>query len=396
MVSCEKRSYEYIKMKKKVLFFVESLSGGGAEKVLAVLLKYLNYEKYNITLVSLVDTGIYLEDVKKNNILYRSILGRDNRKGLFKFKYKLFYKLIYKILSPQVVYKYFLQNNFDIEIAFLEGYCTKILSNSTNKKAIKIAWVHTDLLNNNWTIKQGIYTDIKEEKKAYSKFEHVICVSDSVKNIMVNYYRLSNCVRIYNPIDQKDIMCKSKCSIDFHLNSNAFNIISVGRLVPEKGFDRLIAVFGKIRNEIDKEICLYILGEGSEFQSLTNLIIQYNLEKNVKLLGFKENPYAYIGKMDLFVCSSRSEGYSLVIAESMVLGIPIVSTNCSGPNELLNYNEYGLLCDNSELGLRDAIKKMIFDDDVYHKYKLLSAERGRLFVIDKIINKVETILDSSK
>ena len=80
---------------------------------------------------------------------------------------------------------------------------------------------------------------------------------------------------------------------------------------------------------------------------LEELINKYRLS-NIKLLGFKENPYKYIKQVDLFVCSSKNEGFSLVIAEAMILGLPVSSRNRSGPNELLNFGEYGYIVENNE------------------------------------------------
>lgn len=136
-------------MKKlKLLFLIESLSGGGAEKVLSVLLKHLDKTKFDITLCTIVDTGIYAEEVKKY-VKYTSVLGNLQKKNLLgKIVYKILYLFIYRILPSQLIYTLFIPKKNDIEIAFVEGFCTKILSHSTNKKAQKIAWAHTDLINN--------------------------------------------------------------------------------------------------------------------------------------------------------------------------------------------------------------------------------------------------------
>ena len=129
----------------KLLFLIESLSGGGAEKVLSVLLKHIDKTKFDITLCTIVDTGVYTEEVRKY-VKYTSVLGNPCKKSLLgKILYKILYLFIYRILPCQLIYSLFIPKGNDIEIAFVEGFCTKILSYSTNKKAKKIAWVHTDL-----------------------------------------------------------------------------------------------------------------------------------------------------------------------------------------------------------------------------------------------------------
>ena len=107
--------------------------------------------------------------------------------------------------------------------------------------------------------------------------------------------------------------------------------------------------------------------------------------------GYVSNPYPILGKMNLFVCSSRSEGYSLALAEALVLGVPAVSTNCSGPNELLDGNRYGVLC-NSYEELEAAIRKAATDSVYYNELKEKAIKRKMFFNINNTINEIEEIL----
>ena len=104
---------------------------------------------------------------------------------------------------------------------------------------------------------------------------------------------------------------------------------------------------------------MWILGEGSMHAKLENLIHINHLENMVTLLGFQRNPYPWIAGSDAFVCTSRAEGFSLVIAEAMVLKTPVFSVDCSGPNELLDYGKYGILVENTEEQLTDMLRKLI-------------------------------------
>ena len=126
-----------------LLFLIESLSGGGAEKVLTTLLQYLDSNKFDVTLCCIVDCGKYVNDVKPY-VHYTSILPNPEQiKGIRKLIYQLKYKLIYSWLPLRLVYKWFVPHHADVEIAFVEGFATKLLAHSTNKQAKKIAWVHT-------------------------------------------------------------------------------------------------------------------------------------------------------------------------------------------------------------------------------------------------------------
>ena len=113
----------------------------------------------------------------------------------------------------------------------------------------------------------------------------------------------------------------------------------------------------------------------------------------VVLLGFKENPYKYVRASDLFICSSISEGFSLVIGEAMAIGIPVVSVDCPGPNEVLDFGKYGKLVNNNEDDLYNGIKEMLNNKILYEDYKNKAIERGKMFSIDKFINEVESVLD---
>lgn len=382
-------------MRRKILFFIESLAGGGAERVLVTLLQKLDLSNYNVLLVTLVDVGIYLNDIKNIDITYTSILGTGKGGFLQRIKYKIYYKLVYNWLSPKCVYNIFLPKGSDVEVAFVEGFTTKIISASSNRKALKIAWVHTDLLENAWPLQQQIFKNLNDEKKAYRMFDKVVCVSDSVKKVMVSYYGLNNVIRIYNVVDSQIIKDKSLEETNLSIDKNVFNFISIGRLVPQKGYDRLIKICAILRDELDIQFHFYLIGEGEEYINLQALIVKNNLRDYVSLLGFRNNPYTYLAQMNLFVCSSRCEGYSLAIAESLVLGIPVISTNCSGPNELLAFGKYGLLCENTDKDLYKAVKLLITNNDILIKYKLLSKERGKMLNVDSILRDVNKLFQET-
>lgn len=371
---------------KNILFFIESLSGGGAEKVLVTLLNHIDYSKYRITLLALVDTGVLKNNLDFSKLEYRTIIKNSNN-PILKFWYKVKYKLIYRYLPSNIVNKWIIpQKGFDTYIAFTEGYCTKILAHIHKKK---YAWVHIDLKALPWTINEKIYKNKQEEKNVYSNYNKVICVSNSVKRIMQEEYGLEHVETIYNPIDSIEIITKSQEINDID-TSAGFNLISIGRLVQQKGYDLLIPIVSKLVKE-GINVHLYILGTGAEKEQLESIIASEGINHNIHLLGFQENPYSIMKNMDLFVCSSRSEGYSLVIAEALTLGLPVVSMNCSGPNELLDNNKYGTLCDNYE-ELYQAIRAAITDKNYYQDLKEKTAKRKDFFDITPTMKQIDQLL----
>ena len=377
----------------KVLFLIESLGGGGAEKVLTDIVRSLDKSRYDITVTTITDNGVYDDEIREI-CKYKSVLKSSFNNGsiLQRLLYKIKYKLIY-MLPSKLVYKMIVKEKYDIEIAFVEGYATKIIGNSLNKKSKKISWVHVDPIERDYSDKY--FRSIDEHSRCYGKFEKIICVSESVKTSLLNKYRINKnkVVTIYNPIDKNTIIKKSYEHIDDMLKSN-FILVTVGRLVEQKGYDRLLKCINKLKN-IDKlELELIILGEGELRGKLQDYIDRNNLSNNVKLLGFKKNPYKYIANSNLFVCSSRAEGFSLVIAEAMTLGIPVISTNCSGPNELLGFGTYGVLVDNNEEGLYEGLKKIVNNKYEIDKLVYASKKGASMFEYEKCIDKIEQLLQN--
>lgn len=370
-------------MKRKILFFLESLGGGGAEKVLSTIVKHIDAQRYDVTVCVITAGGKYDEEVATHVHLRSLLKNAEAYCGVFQFLYKLKYHLIYDWLSPSWVYKLLIPHNNDVEIAFVEGFATKILSCSTNSKAKKLAWVHCDLNSQPWPIQQGIYKDKAEEADAYRRYQQVICASQQVEQVMRNHYGLSNTMTIYNPLDSEDIVQLSKQECPFRVDAAKFNIISVGRLERVKGFDQLIPVIRNIR-EKGVDVHLWIVGEGSQADALNSLVNEMDMKNHVTFTGFMKNPYSLMSQMNLFVCSSRAEGFSLVIAEALLLGLPVVSMKCAGPQEIIQLCEVGILCDSYE-DLEPEILKRAETESLSKAVQLP-------FDVSVIIPQIETVL----
>ncbi|MPN57198.1 N-acetylgalactosamine-N,N'-diacetylbacillosaminyl-diphospho-undecaprenol 4-alpha-N-acetylgalactosaminyltransferase [bioreactor metagenome] len=124
-------------------------------------------------------------------------------------------------------------------------------------------------------------------------------------------------------------------------------------------------------------------------------IKELGVESTFKLLGFHKNPYKFVSKSDLYVCSSFREGFSTAVTEALVLGIPVVSTNCSGANELLGENnEFGIVTENSTEGLYEGIREMLRNPAKLSHYKMQAKARGALFSKEKTVKAVENLFDS--
>ncbi len=379
--------------RKKILFIIETLSGGGAEKILSVILRNIDVSKFNVTLCCIVNTGQYLKDIPEY-IKYKYIIPNPNdcKSTWDKWMYRLKYKLVYSWLPLSLVYRLWVPKGNDIEVAFVEGFSTKLISKSTS--AIKkIAWVHIDLLNNHWT--EIAFRNAHEEAEAYSKFDNIVCVSNNVEQSMARLFPDISSLKVaYNPIDDQNIRQLSREKTSLKIDNDAtIKLVSTGRLVPQKGYDRLLPIIKRLIND-GLKVSLTILGEGGDRQQLEEYIETNNLTNRVSLPGFVDNPYAAMAKHDIFVCSSRAEGYSTAVTEALILGLPVVTTDCSGMKELLgNDNEYGIVTPNDDEALYRGIKSLADDDNIFQLYKSKATERGKDFSLSRLMSSIEKIFE---
>lgn len=282
----------------------------------------------------------------------------------------------------------FIKGKFDVEIAFNRRYATKIVSGSSNKDSKKIAWVHIDLMENPWT--EVAYNNLEEEKECYRKYDNILGVSEEVVKAFEKRMDISDTVSVqYNPVD--DIEINQKATMDnIEYPSNIKNFVTIGRLVDQKGYDRLLHVVNELKDYF--KFCIRILGEGSDREKLEEYIEKNHLEDYVKLLGFQNNPYPYIKAADAFICSSRSEGFSTVATEAMILQKPIFTTDCAGMKELFGGYNCGIICENSERALKVMLEKVLNKKD-YREYKFDIAERSQYFSLQKRMNEIEEIIN---
>ncbi|MEE1476685.1 glycosyltransferase [Fusobacterium sp.] len=372
---------------KKILVIMNNLAGGGAEKLLIKLLEKFNKNKYEITLFLLNNEGIYLRELKKfKEIKFSYLTNEINKKERIYRIRKLVHKLkkLYFCLFPNYMFNKRLgKNKYDVGIAYLEGPTTLFLSNLKNCNK-KIAWVHTDL-------KKHRILSKYLERRAYKKVDNIVCVSNDSKISMDELYpELSKKIEVIcNPIDKEEIIYKANEKRINIFNKEKLSLISIGRLVNVKGYDLLLQAHNNLIKE-GMDYNLYILGEGEEREKLESYIKENNLEKNTFLLGFKENPYPFLKEADIFISSSRYEGYPLGLCEALCLEKPIIATKCTGSLEILENGKYGLLAEvDSVESIKKNIKKMILNKELRERYSVLAKEKIKTFNINKKIKEIE-------
>lgn len=338
-------------MKQKLLFFINTLAGGGAEKVLVDLVNAIPSDLFDISVLT-IQHGVNEQNLHPH-IHYRCIIPGNNR--IFT---KLCSAFLCKVLSYRFFARLFIGKGYDTIIAYLQGFNTRVVASSSAKK--RIAFVHSDLSKAK-TI-ECLYKNQDELFKEYLTFDSVCFVSETAKSGFESTYGiLPNSQVLYNIIDSKSVINKSKESVEETYTTSGLRLISVGRIAPVKGFDRLLRVVKRL-NEEGLLFELWILGEGNQRPEL-EAFCDNNGISNVKFLGYRSNPYPYILKADIMVCSSILEGYSTTVYESVVLGTPVLTTKCSGMQEILANGQGGVIVENSEKGLYDGLKKILGSPD---------------------------------
>ena len=341
---------------KKVMFFINTLAGGGAEKVLVDLLGLMPKDKYQFTVIT-VEGGEYVKKIPEY-VEYKQIV---------RFKNKRIAALINRIIQhlPYSLFaKLFLKENYDIEVAYLPGFPTHIIAKKkTDGK--KITFIHGKVTKESMpSLRYKSLTDCYRE---HCGFDKVCVVSNNAKESLENAIgKLPNSMVLYNIIDVDCVRMKANEKCDEEFLTDGLKIVSLGRLTRIKGYERLIRAVSKLEREHSFEI--WILGQGDEREKLETLIRELNV-KSIKLLGFKSNPYSYLAKADLYLCSSYSEGYSTATFEAVALGLPVLTTDCSGTREILEDGKFGLITENSEEGIYDGLKKLLEDKELLKAYR---------------------------
>lgn len=366
---------------KKVLFLIHDMGHGGAEKVLVNLVNNMDPRKFDITVTALFGGGVN-EQFLKPHIRYRAILSKVFPGNSH----------VMKLLTPKQLHKGFIKERYDIEVSYLEGPSARVISGCPNPDTKLVTWIHIQQACAKSSARS--FRSIQEAMDCYNRFDRIVGVSEMVKSTFLNALPVQSKMQVlYNTNESEKIKVQSQDPVEEGVFfPNEIKLVGVGKLLKSKGFDRMLPMVKKLREE-GLPVHLYILGVGPLKDELEAYAKEHVIMDAVTLLGYQPNPYKYVAKCDLFVCASHAEGFSTAATEALIVGTPVCTVEVSGMKEMLGDNdEWGIVTDNDEEALYQGIKRLLDDPALLAHYKEKAIERGKTFSTENTVKAVEDML----
>ncbi len=395
-------------MKKKILFIEESLDIGGAEKSLLTILSLLDYSKYDVDLFLFKHEGAFMKllpqevnllSKDENFSLYNKnrkisfltfIRILDFKRAFWSIKYLIKCLFTNKVLKKEYIgwkeISHFfnsIQKEYDVAISFLEKKSFYYNIDKVNAKK-RIGFIHIDY-------SQYPY-EYKLDKKYFKYFNNIATVSDHCKEVLENIfpeYREKFCV-IKNMISIDMINKMADEEVILKKHEDDIVIVTVGRLVEQKGIDNAILVCKELV-DAGYPIRWYSVGKGVDKEKLEKMIEERNLKNNFILAGPQLNPYKYMKACDIYVQPSRFEGYGITVAEAKALRKPIVATNIPEFQEQILNKKTGLLVKSNE-EMVNAIEKIINNKELKNIF-IENLKNDKNFVNKSELNKLYKLID---
>ncbi len=331
-------------IKKKIAIVHDILNIGGTEKALLSMLKFFDYEKYDVTLWLMDGEGELQSELDDRvQVRYYSNEGYTGKELVVQyFKKRQIVKLLrsvyYRWKSKRLINNHFenlqysiyslpliTEEEYDCVIAY-QGLYVHLLATALRRMKAKkrVAWIHMRF-NHNEEQNEAF-------KPLYQEFDKIYCVSNDIKEHFINVYNMQEKVEVfYNRFDIDDIEHKANEAVDLHFPGKNL-LVTVGRISKEKG-QLMIPEIAKRLKEKGYDFVWLVIGDGAEKERLLSEIASYKLEDTVLLLGNKKNPYPYLKNCTIYIQPSISEGFCTTTMEAKILGRPVVTTDVAGMNE---------------------------------------------------------------
>lgn len=381
---------------QKVLFIIDSLRCGGAEKSLVSLLPLLDRDKYQLYLWVRHSRGAFESLVPSDvvRVSGRPVSGAKRILGSFLFSVALWLDKRFgkRHHSAEILWKvspWTLQvpeGEFDIAVAYQQGIPTYLLAEKIRAKK-KIAWVNADIFE--------VGYDIDFNRSFYRKMDYIVPVSYKLQDKMQE--RLpdlrNKLVCIYDVLNPSLIRRMSNEPIDGNYPTKRYTFTTVARMVPVKGYGLALDA-AIILKERGLDFRWFFVGSGPSLSRVRDVIRKEGLSDSVFPVGMKVNPYPYIKASDLYVQTSLVEGFGMTVSEAKILNRPIVSTDFDAVFDQLEDGRNGIIVKKNGKALAEGIIRIIEDEDLIKRIKAaLQAEENNTFLTE--VKKVEEMFDAN-
>ncbi|WP_308687990.1 glycosyltransferase [Streptococcus oralis] len=363
--------------KKKILFFMWSFSlGGGAEKILSTIVSNLDPEKYDIDILEMEHFDKGYETVPNNVYILKAFQDYRQPRWLRALLWRM------RIYFPRLTRRLLVKDDYDVEVSFT--IMNPPLLFSERKEVKKISWIHG-------SIEEFLKDSSKREshRRQLDAADAIVGISkktsNSIKEVYPDYS--SKLQTVYNGYDFKSILEKSQEKIDIEITPQS--ICTIGRIEENKGSDRVVEVIRLLHQE-GKHYHLYFIGAGDMEEELKKQVKEYQLEDYVHFLGYQKNPYQYLSQMKVLLSMSKQEGFPGVYVEALSLGIPFVSTDVGGAEELSQEGRFGQIIESNQEAAQAITNYMTSASnfDVNEASQFIQQ-----FTIAKQIEQVEKLLE---
>ena len=375
---------------KKILMVAQTLGGGGTEVALVELINHLDTKKYEITLLLMDKDTSFIDRIKRkikikylkfDDMFWHNLVSMNTMVGKAIKKANINNSLKIYDMALKHIYSSVFNKRYDLAIDFYGygSFTTAIVADKVNASK-KVTWLHDAKMS--W---------IKNVEEYFDKYNKIFCVSKSVKVSFDKLYpQIDNKSEVfYNLIDKINIIRKSTEFVPHNFKKNKFNIVSVGRLTEQKGFD-IALESAKILKNRGLNFQWFVVGEGRDRKKLEKKMRKLNLNNFFFFLGQKANPYPYIKNGNVFVLPSRHEGYGLAVLEARVLKKPVIVSNIPVYKEQIINNKNGLISELNAEDLSNKIMKLYYDSDLRDRIDLYLSKENINF--DSEIKKIEELV----
>lgn len=384
--------------KKQILFVMNTLGRAGAERALVELMRILDPNCYEVFLYVLVPRGEMFSQVpahvrilnkKTDDRSVLSVGGKlavAGRLGKAALHPSCLYQMVRRLKgvcgekggkagrkTEKILRRMLadgtpgIHHRFDLAVAYLEGPATWYVAEKIQAKK-KAAFLHIDYR------LAGYSRDL--DQGCYEAFDRIFAVSRDVRESFLAVYPeyAEKTGIFFNIINKEYIRRQSLLSGGFSDGYKGIRLLTVGRLYYQKGYDIAVRTAELLKRRGVK-FRWYALGEGEEKANLNRQIQRAGLEDTFILLGAADNPYPYFRQADIYVCTSRFEGKSIVIEEAQALGKPVVATPCTGVDEQIRPGTDGIIAGPDQGELADGIVKLMEDASLRSRYGAAAAEK---------------------